>query len=487
MLKLQDLCVEYDATLMEALKAIDANAQGILFVQKNNIFQGTLTDGDIRRALISGADKQDVLGPHCNLNALSMHISSSDNDIIRSLHKSNINMIPLLNDDGIVVDFATKSSLGRYPVMEPLLNGKEKEYVIDCIDSNWISSQGAYVEKFETELSEICDVEFCISTSSGTTALHLALLALDIGVGDEVIVPNLTFGASVNSILHSGATPVLVDVASDDWNLCPQKIMDAITPNTKAIMAVHLYGNPCQMDKIMGIAKNHNLLVIEDCAEALGAKILDKPIGSFGDAAAFSFFANKIITSGEGGAVTFKESHYAEKAKILRDHGMSKNKRYWHEFVGYNYRMTNIQAAIGCAQLEQLEFFTTRREEIWSIYSRELMPSGYFLDQKVHVDSTPCRWLFTLLLNQKLSIHRDQLTEELRLLGIDTRPIFYPMSDMPAFQDKAKMSLKLESSEDISLRGLSFPSSVSLSENEIVSISRSTLEEIEKLISLNGI
>jgi len=487
MLKLQDLCVAYNATLMEAMKAIDANAQGILFVQKNNIFQGTLTDGDIRRALISGADNQDDLGPHCNLSALSLHISSSDNDIIRSLYKSEVNMIPLLDDDGIVVDFATKSSLSRYPVMEPLLNGREKEYVIDCIDSNWISSQGAYVEKFETGLSEICDVEFCISTSSGTTALHLALLALDVGVGDEVIVPNLTFGASVNSILHSGATPVLVDVASDDWNLCPQKMMDAITPNTKAIMAVHLYGNPCQMDKIMGIAKGHDLLVIEDCAEALGAKILGKTVGSFGDAAAFSFFANKVITSGEGGAVAFKESHYAEKAKILRDHGMAKNKRYWHEFVGYNYRMTNIQAAIGCAQLEQLEFFTTRREEIWATYSRELMSSGYFLDQKVHVGSTPCRWLYTLLLNPKLSIYRDQLIEELRLLGIDTRPIFYPMSDMPAFQAKVNMSAELESSENISLSGLSFPSSVSLSESEIVSISRSTLEEIEKLIALNGI
>lgn len=485
MIRLQDLCIEYNESIIDALKAIDANSSGILFVQKNKIFYGTLTDGDIRRALIGGAHKEDKIEPYCNINAISLPISSSDNEIIRCLNKSGIKMIPLLNDERIVVDFASKARIGRYPVMEPVLNGREKEYVMDCLDSNWISSQGTYVEKFETVLNEICDTEFCISTSSGTTALHLALLTLDIGIGDEVIVPNLTFGASVNSIIHSGATPILVGVDNETWNLCHKKVKDAITPNTKAIMAVHLYGNPCEMDNIMKVARDHNLLVIEDCAEALGAKILGKPVGSFGDAAAFSFFANKIITTGEGGALVVKENHLAEKARMLRDHGMNKNKRYWHEFIGYNYRMTNIQAAIGLAQLEQLDFFTERRNEIWTIYSRELIPSGYFAEQKVHGDFTQCHWLYTLLLNPKLCIDRDQLINELRLLGIETRPIFYPMSDMPAFENKVNFSLDLESSRDISLRGISFPSSVSLTESDILHITKITLKEIERLIALN--
>ena len=483
MLKLQDLCVQYDDTLMHALRVINDNGEGIVFVQKGKIFYGTLTDGDIRRAIISGADNDMELGPYSNKNALRLPIFSSDDDILKSLKNTEINMIPLVNGDGVVVDFSTRSRFHRFPVMEPFLQGSEKEYVNDCIDSNWISSQGAYVERFESELSEICGAEFCVATSSGTTALHLALMALDVGIGDEVIVPNLTFGASVNSIIHTGATPVLVDISGDDWNLCPEEILKVISSNTKAIMPVHLYGNPCQMEKIMQIATDHNLLVIEDCAEALGANILGKPVGSFGDASAFSFFANKAITCGEGGATVFKDSCHLTKAKILRDHGMSKAKRYWHELVGYNYRMTNIQAAIGCAQLEQLEFFTARRQEIWALYNRELLSSGYFINQKIDVDSYPCQWLYTLLLIPELSIYRDQLCDELRLSGIDTRPIFYPMSEMPAFQTNTKRSLDLEASVDISSRGISFPSSVSLNEDEIVSISKRILKIIGKLIT----
>ena len=485
MLKLQDLCLDYDNTLMDALKSIDSNGEGIVFVQKNDIFFGTLTDGDIRRGLISGASKSSKLGPYCNEKAVRLPIFSSDNEIQGSLSDNEINMVPLVNAEGVVVDFATRSRFQRFPVMEPCLRGREREYVNDCIDSNWISSQGSYVERFESELSEICGVKSCVATSSGTTALHLALETLGIGFGDEVIVPNLTFGASVNSILHAGATPVLVDVSEHDWTLCPQKVLKAISPNTKAIMPVHLYGNPCQMNSIMSIAVQHDLLVVEDCAEALGAKILGQPVGSFGDAAAFSFFANKVITCGEGGAVMFRDSLSSEKAKMLRDHGMSATKKYWHELVGYNYRMTNIQAAIGCAQLEKLEEFTVKRSQIWASYEKELLPSGYFKSQKLHAGSEPCHWLFTLVLASNLTCYRDQLSDELRLSGIDTRPIFYPMSDMPAFQANSKQAPDLRTSKSLSRRGISFPSSISLSNEEIVSISRRTLEIIEELIMLN--
>lgn len=485
MLKLQDLCLEYDNTLMDALRSIDANAEGIVFIQKNGIFFGTLTDGDIRRGLINGATKDSKLGPYCNEEAIRLPIFSSDKEIQESLDANEINMVPLVNAEGVVVDFATRQRFQRFPVMEPCLQGREREYVNDCIDSNWISSQGSYVERFESELTEICGVKSCVATSSGTTALHLALETLGIGFGDEVIVPNLTFGASVNSILHAGATPVLVDVSEHDWTLCPQKVLEALSPNTKAIMPVHLYGNPCQMNEIMSIAVQHDLLVIEDCAEALGAKISGQPVGSFGDAAAFSFFANKVITCGEGGAVMFRDGLSSEKAKMLRDHGMLKTKKYWHEFVGYNYRMTNIQAAIGCAQLERFEEFIAKRSKIWSSYEKELLPSGYFKSQKLHTDSEACRWLFTLVLTPNLTRFRDQLSDELRLSGIDTRPIFYPMSDMPAFQTNSKQASDLSASKSLSRGGLSFPSSISLNNEEIVSISRRTIEIIEELIMPN--
>ena len=485
MVRLHNLCLEYDNTIMDALQTINANGKGIVFVQKNKIFFGTLTDGDIRRALISGATKNCEIGPFCNEKAISLPIFASETEILRVIEKYKIKMLPLVDADGTVVDFATPSRFNRFPIMEPCLLGKEKEYVNDCIDTNWISSQGSYVERFESELSEICGVKSCVATSSGTTALHLALKTLGVGLGDEVIVPNLTFGASVNSILNAGAIPVLVDVSEQDWNMCPEKIIQAISPSTKAIMPVHLYGNPCQMNAIMSIALEHGLLVIEDCAEALGAKILGQPVGSFGDAAAFSFFANKIITCGEGGAVLFSNSKNGEKAKKLRDHGMSVSKKYWHELVGFNYRMTNIQAAIGCAQLERFEEFTAKRSQIWASYEKKLLPSGYFKSQKIHAGSEPCHWLFTLVLLPNLTCHRDQLIDKLRLSGIETRPIFYPMSDMPAFQANSKKSLELKASENLSRGGISFPSSISLNEQEIFKISEITLDTIRELITFN--
>lgn len=485
MIKLKDLCIDYDNTLMDALKSIDANGEGIVFIQKDKIFIGTLTDGDIRRALISGATKESELGPYCNKKAIRLPIFSTDNEIQKILDDNEINMLPLVNREGVVVDFATRTRFHRFPVMEPCLQGKEREYVNDCIDTNWISSQGSYVERFESELSAVCEVKSCLATSSGTTALHLALKTLDIGFGDEVIVPNLTFGASVNAILHAGATPVLVDVSENDWTLCPQKVIEAISPNTKALMPVHLYGNPCQMKEIMKIATQHGLLVIEDCAEALGAKISGKPVGSFGDAAAYSFFANKVITCGEGGAVMFRDSSNIDKAKMLRDHGMSATKKYWHELVGYNYRMTNIQAAIGCAQLEKLEEFAIKRSQIWTRYEKELLPSGYFKSQKLNANCEPGRWLFTLVLSSNLTSYRDQLSDQLRLSGIDTRPIFYPMSDMPAFQTTTRQASDLQASQRLSRGGISFPSSMSLNDEEIILISERTIEIIEELKLIN--
>jgi len=232
------------------------------------------------------------------------------------------------------------------------------------------------------------------------------------------------------------------------------------------------------MISIMAFAKAKNLLVIEDCAEALGAKIGDRYVGSFGDAATFSFFANKVITTGEGGALLIKNTNVYEKASILRDHGMRKNKRYWHDYVGFNYRLTNIQAAIGCAQLEQLNDFENKRNSIWKNYNEHLMRTDYFEFQEVAKSSSDCKWLYTVLLRKELNFSRDELLEKLKNFGIESRPVFFPMDEMPAFKDKA-ISYSNTVSKNISERGFSLPSSITLNNDEINFICNSLISIIE--------
>jgi perosamine synthetase len=253
-----------------------------------------------------------------------------------------------------LVDYSTIYKLRSISIASPLLNGNELNYVTDCLKTNWISSQGKYVKEFERQFELYHENFNAVAVSNGTVALHLALEAIGIGENDEVLVPNLTFAASVNAIIYAKAIPVLVDISKETLNIDLNKIENLITKNTKAIMVVHLYGSPCDMNSIIEISKKYNLKIIEDCAEALGSYYYNRPVGVFGDVSTFSFYGNKTITTGEGGMVLFKDNEIAEKARVLRDHGMSKSKRYWHDFVGYNYRLTNIQAAIGVAQFERL-------------------------------------------------------------------------------------------------------------------------------------
>ena len=248
------------------------------------------------------------------------------------------------------------------PLLEPSLNGNEMKYVSECINSGWVSSKGEFVRRFEEMFSLLNQDLHSVSASSGTSALHLALIALDIGKGDEVIVPNLTFAATVNAVLHSGAKPILVDVDDRSWNITVEKVKPLISKHTKAIIPVHLYGQPCDLIGLRRLADLNNLYLIEDCAEALGSSFDGNPVGTYGDASMFSFFGNKTITTGEGGMVIFKEKFLANKAKIFRDHGMNPDKKYWHDYIGYNYRLTNIQAALGLAQLEQLNSILEKKK-----------------------------------------------------------------------------------------------------------------------------
>ena len=465
MVNLKEFCIESNESILSALKKVDVNGHGILFVVEDGILYGSLTDGDMRRALIGGATQQDCIKVHCNRTVMFQHYRTSESEI-RALLSNRIRVIPLVNDIKKIVDIATLARPHNVVLMEPQLNGNELDYVVDCLKSNWISSQGAYVNLFEKKLSELLDMNHCLAVSNGTVALHLGLESLNIGVGDEVITSNLTFGATVNAIIHSGAKPVLVDVDKDTWNIVPRLIEAAITPKTRAIMPVHLYGNPCDMVEIMAIATKYGLYVIEDCAESLGAMVGSRPAGSFGDVSTVSFFANKVITTGEGGSLQINNESVYSKAKQLRDHGMKPEKRYWHELVGYNYRLTNIQAALGCAQLEQLDTFSAKRIEIFQLYSDFFAGCGHITEQRIRSGNTSANWLYTICLKGDFADQRDRLMSYLKVKGIDTRPIFYPMNEMPAFASYIDDS-DCPVSHKISYSGLSLPSSLSISKDEV--------------------
>ncbi|MGR5431129.1 aminotransferase class I/II-fold pyridoxal phosphate-dependent enzyme [Vibrio astriarenae] len=484
MIKLDDMCIEYTQDVITALTKINENAQGILFVVNERKLLGVVTDGDIRRAFIEGCSPDDLVISICNSKCFSLPLNSRVEDIQKNLSEK-IRVIPLVDENNNIVDYSSVYRLNRIPVLEPLLGGNELEYVTDCIKTNWVSSQGKYVTNFEQEINRYTGSEYTLAVSNGTVALHLALVSLGVGPGDEVIVPDVTFGATLNAVIQAGATPVIVDVDQDTWNIATDLIENNISNKTKAIMPVHIYGLPCNMEAIMKIADKYNLYVVEDCAEALGATVNHKHVGTFGHIGTFSFFGNKVLTCGEGGAIIFRDEETYNKAKILRDHGMMPGKRYWHDVVGYNYRLTNLQAAVGCAQFEQLDYFREQRKKIYSWYDKYLFKIGHFEKQVVGELYEPSYWLYTITLKQNVPLLRDKLIEKLSQLGIDTRPIFYPMSVMPPFSN-FKKDLN-GNSEEISNSGISLPTSVYLTEVDIKHISNEILNIIENAITIQDI
>lgn len=350
------------------------------------------------------------------------------------------------------------------PVYQPSLTGKEKEYVMDCLESTWISSKGKYISQFENAFADYIGVKHSTSVSNGTVALHLALVTLGIGRGDEVIVPTLTYIASVNAISYTGATPVFVDSLEDTWQMDPQDVERRITGNTKAIMAVHLYGHPCDMRALKAIADKHKLFLIEDCAEALGSTYDGKHVGTFGDVSTFSFFGNKTITTGEGGMLVTNDETLNDRAIHFKGQGLAKYREYWHDVIGYNYRMTNICAAIGLAQLEQVSDFLSRKRQIVDWYVRYLDGSVLFHQELGNVYHS--YWMFTILVED--SVQRERVRKALADNGIETRPMFYPVHTMPMYSERYQ---KHPVAERIAWRGINLPSYPGLSEDQVKSIS----------------
>jgi perosamine synthetase len=344
-------------------------------------------------------------------------------------------------------------------IAEPNLVGNELKYLTECINTNWISSTGNFVKEFERKFAEFCGVNYATSCSNGTSALHLALLALDIKEEDEVIVPNLTFGATTAAVKHCNANPVLVDIDKQTWNIDPNKIKERITNKTKAIIVVHLFGNPCDMDKILEIAKENNLYVIEDCAQAHGAEYKNQKVGSIGDIGCFSFYGNKLLTTGEGGMCTSNNKEIIEKINLIKNHGMIKEKRYWHDIVGYNYRLTNIQAAIGLAQLERINDFFEKRYKLANLYKDLLKDIKEITYQETTADSKSVNWLFPILLNKKAF----ELIKRLSDHKIESMNMFYPLNEMKPYFD----SSEFENSKLISENGLILPLHYNLTEEQI--------------------
>ena len=354
----------------------------------------------------------------------------------------------------------------KIPVSEPLLDGKELEYVTDCLKSGWVSSGGKYTVEFENKFSRYINAKHSITSCNGTTALHLAVLSLGIGNNDEVIVPNFTMIASVNPIVYTGAKPVFVDVEPRTWNIDINKIEENITEKTKAIMTVHIFGHPCDMDPILAIAKKHDLFTIEDAAEAIGAEYKKKKVGCLGDVGAFSFYGNKIITTGEGGMTVTNNDELAERIRLFKNHWFDKERTYIHKNVGFNYRMTNIQAAIGLAQLENVEKHIKIKRKIAQNYNRLLKEVDGIRTPIEEKWAKNVFWMYAILIQNSFGKQRDFLRKELEKLGIDTRLLFAPMNSQPCFKflnDNNHYPV----TEDLYKGGFYLPSGLRLSEEEI--------------------
>ena len=349
----------------------------------------------------------------------------------------------------------------KYPVYQPSLGSKEKENVLECLDSTWISSKGKFITQFENLFSEFIGIKHSATVCNGTVAIHVALLALGIGEGDEVIVPSFTYVASVNAIRYTGAKAVFVDSDLLTWQMDATKIEDKITKRTKAILVVHLYGQPCDMDSILNIAKKYKLNVVEDCAEAFGSLYKGKHVGTFGDISTFSFFGNKTITTGEGGMVVTNDTSLYEKVFHLKGQGLAKGREYYHDIVGYNYRMTNICAAIGCAQLERANELIERKKIIAEWYEQRLKQLPViFHSQKGNVNHS--FWMISILL--KDSEERNKIRLYLTENGIETRPTFHPVHLMPMY---FKKGVSFPVAENLGSRGINLPSYPDLEEVDV--------------------
>jgi perosamine synthetase len=357
----------------------------------------------------------------------------------------------------------------KYPVYRPSLKGNERKYVLDCLDTNWISSRGNYIQLFEQKFAEYTHIEHSTSVCNGTAAVLLALMTLDIQPGDEVIVPSLVYVAVPNMVLFLGATPVFVDSMYTSWQMDPAEIRRKITSKTKAIIVVHTYGHPCDMDAISKISHEYGLYLVEDCAEALGSTYKNHHVGHWGHISTYSFFGNKTITTGEGGMVVSRSEELIKKAFHFKNQGVT-SKVYWHDVLANNFRMTNITAAIGLAQIERIEEILENKARIAKHYQTCFEGSGYEFHQQLE-DVHHSYWMCSILARN--ASEREPLREQLLAKGIETRPFFYPAQTMPIYNSQPADNTPVTA--DLSARGLNLPSYPELTNQDVEFISSAVL------------
>jgi perosamine synthetase len=362
------------------------------------------------------------------------------------------------------------------PISKPLIGAREKELVLDALNSGWVSSIGKYIDEFEAKFARYCGTEYALAVSNGTTGLHLALAVLGLQQGDEVIVPDLTFVATANAVAYTGATPILADIDADSLCMDPASVKSLISGRTRAIIPVHLYGHPADMDALLEIGAAHDVPIVEDAAEAHGAEYRGRRVGSLGKCGVFSFYGNKVITTGEGGMLTTNDREFYERARRLRDHAMSPQRRYFHEELGFNYRITNLQAALGVAQLEQIDDFLHRRAEIMNWYNSEIVTSDCVRLNRVKNWAKSAFWMVCLEVDWLDEARRDAFMRALGARGIDTRPYFCALSSMPMYQHRPQPVAARKSQI-----GLNLPSYYELTKPEVQRIGSDVNEILKEM------
>jgi len=368
-------------------------------------------------------------------------------------------------------------TLPRIPVAEPVLREEELANVVDAVRSGWISSLGRYIPEFERDFASYCGAAHGVAVASGTAALHLALVAVGVGPGDEVLVPTLTFVATAGAVRYCGARPILVDSSPETWQLDTRELEAKVSARTKAVVPVHLYGHPCDMDPILELAARRGFAVVEDAAEAHGAEYRGRRVGALGTVGCFSFYGNKIITTGEGGMCLTNDPVLAERLRLLRDHGMDPKRPYWHEVVAYNYRMTNLQAAVRVAQVKRLPALVGKKRTIARWYAECLAPLARAGRIRLHPEAPWARgvfWMYSVLLADT-PVTVDHVRSHLSDRGVDSRPFFHPVHTMPPYAGGERLPV----AEALATRGLNLPSGAGLEREQVERVARALAEALE--------
>ena len=457
------VCNKSDSVLSIIEKCLDNGLGTCLIVENDQRLAGRISLDDIRQALLDGTAIVDpTVGWHLNDAGGTVATRRLRNDIA-----DDAVLQPVIDASGHLTDVLIDHSTMPVQVAKPHMTRHEFRSMLDAFISCWISSKGPYVQKFEQEFRRFVGVRHGVAVSNGTVALHLALVALGVGPGDEVIVPDLTFAATINAVLYCGATPVIVDVDRETWCMTLASVENACTAQTKAIIPVHLYGRPAEIGPIAEFAGFRGIAVVEDCAEAHGARYAGRVVGQFGDVSCFSFYANKIVTTGEGGMCLTDSEDIVTSLRLLRDHGMSPDRSYWHERVGYNYRITNLQAAIGESQLWRINGTLQRNARIAALYRKALKGiPGVRIPPAMSDKYEPVVWLACVQVpaDKRLAIMR--AAHEAR---IETRPFFHPLSALPPYGRYAR---SCPNSAELSATGINLPTSGDVDEQVVERVAR---------------